>query len=349
MRFFVMTAILGMPLLLPLSSPKAVTDPEKLVNVWRTVDLEDSHISGGLDPETSRFQAGLDLIAAPKALPTGMMGPDEAVTAKLVAASVGDLFVNGPPEGSLDDATLRRLNSWLPAAIQNSDANYRRDRQKSEDVITLAKSMGYKGRQVWERDGRDGERRVTQFSAIGAASFLKGVRERDAVLKTAAALPSAFDIFDFAMTNQIKEKLSGLDNEERRDSFLQNLRGGADRVKRKAAFEKSDFQMLNAWLPDILVGLGDIPDDAESQTLLVRFAERLGWSNEPEKPGNANRRSIQRETFERARQKARDLPISDKAAEALNYLKQEQFLQRSLIAEEEKASTIFEEGPGRGA
>ena len=280
-------------------------------------------------------------------LPVGATATDGAAAAKPAASSISDLFVNRPPEGSLDDAALKRLDGWLPDAIQNGGGNYVKDKQKSEDIVALAKSMGYEGNQVWERDGRDSEKRVTQFSATGAANFLKNVARQDAVFDTAAERPSAFDIYDSAMTDRRAQQLSGMDNEQRKDTFLRNLKGGTDLLERKADFEKSDFQKLDSWLSDALAGQGDMPDDAESQALLVKFAERLGWSNMPERTG-ADRGSVQYVMYERARREARDMPVADKAADALDYLKQERFLQKSLVAGsdsgDERASIIFEDG-----
>ena len=303
---------------------------------------------GVLDPETGELKIGA------RPLSHGPLDPlasnDGDVTAEAAAgpASVNDLFVNGPPKGSLDNATIKRLDGWLPDAIQNGGGNYVKDGQRSEDIVALAKSMGYEGSQVWERDGRDSEKRVTQYSATGAANFLRDVAEQDAVFDSAAELPSAFDIYDSAMTDRTADKLSGMDDKARRESFVRNLDGGTDLLDRQTDFEKSDFQKLDTWLPSALAGQGEMPNDAGSQTLLVKFAERLGWSNMPEKPGNTDRGSVQFATYERARQDARNMPVEDKADLALDYLKQERFLQKSLVvgseAGDERASLIFEDG-----
>ena len=255
-------------------------------------------------PEQTQAQADYDVQSQQSAPPDTM----------------DDMFgVNSDDAENADEKA--RLDEWLPEQINEGELADLTEQQE-EDLIAYAKSYGYEGYEARERAGQGDDRMVTKYSAEGAFEHLQEINKARQLVANAPDLPTAYDILHEGKLRNWEP----IRDDDHRNRIL-NRPPEIDAEAREK-FNNSELgKRINEILPQIINENGQLElplDDPQMMQDLVDFAQESGWTNIPEGRSGFDRGSVQEMAFNNRVREAQNMPLEQKAQEALD------FLQRSM-------------------
>ncbi len=258
------------------------------------------------------------------------------------ALNTATMFLYGLPE-DIDAATRERLEQWLPLVVRDG-APPPADNQTAQDVIDLARAMGYTGESYEDWDLGF----AVRFSVQGAVEFLRDRYAEDQRLSAAAIPPDAFDIYLVGRNEEVdREAIANAD--EFSDAFRAQERDIVNSLpQRRAEFAAAGFAELDGFLPALLTGDGELPADSDQLNLLMEYAQEIGFTPVPPPPADMG--GDMENGYDQWRASAQaynNLTLEQQAELALEYLREGRFAQRTLVAPPESAAQarlVFTDG-----